>query len=52
MSAEGAALCYRTICVDGAVLFGRYGDPQVTMHTYDLLDTRGQRTKVRKRALE
>jgi aspartate racemase len=35
-SAEGAALCYRTICVDGAELAGRHGHPEVSMHTYSL----------------
>ena len=38
VSAEGAALCYRTICVEGAELFGRYGHPQVTIHTFPLAD--------------
>jgi len=38
VSAEGAALCYRTICQEGASLFGRYGHPQVTMHTLPLAD--------------
>ena len=38
VSAEGAALCYRTICVEGAGLFGRHGHPQVTMHSYSLAD--------------
>ncbi len=33
-SAEGAALCYRTICVEGANLFGSYEHPEVTMHTH------------------
>jgi aspartate racemase len=43
-SAEGAALCYRTICVEGAGLFGRHAHPEVSMHTpslaryVDLLD--------------
>jgi aspartate racemase len=36
VSAEGAALCYRTICVEGASVFGRYAHPEVTMHTYAL----------------
>jgi len=36
VSAEGAALCYRTICVEGAVLFGAHNHPQITMHTYPL----------------
>ena len=35
-SAEGAALCYRTICVEGAALVGRHGHPEVSMHTYSL----------------
>jgi aspartate racemase len=33
-SAEGAALCYRTICTEGADLFGAYGHPEVSMHTH------------------
>jgi aspartate racemase len=35
-SAEGAALCYRTICVEGAALFGPHDHPEVSMHTYSL----------------
>jgi aspartate racemase len=35
-SAEGAALCYRTICVEGAQLFGPHGHPEVSMHTHPL----------------
>ena len=35
-SAEGAALCYRTICVEGAALLGRHGRPEVTVHTHSL----------------
>jgi aspartate racemase len=38
VSAEGAALCYRTLCVEGAELFGRHGHPEVTLHTYSLAD--------------
>ncbi|HVR40691.1 MAG TPA: amino acid racemase [Thermoanaerobaculia bacterium] len=37
-SAEGAALCYRTICVEGAELLGPYAHPEVTMHTHSLAD--------------
>jgi aspartate racemase len=37
-SSEGAALCYRTLCLEGAALFGRYGHPEITMHTPSLLD--------------
>ena len=32
-SAEGAALCYRTICVEGAKLLGPHAHPEVSMHT-------------------
>lgn len=35
-SAEGAALCYRTICLEGAELLGRHGHPEVSMHTHSL----------------
>lgn len=35
-SAEGAALCYRTIAAEGAELMGRHAHPEVTMHTYPL----------------
>ena len=38
VSAEGAALCYRTICVEGAAVLGRHAHPEVTMHTYPLSD--------------
>jgi aspartate racemase len=38
VSAEGAALCYRTICVEGAALLGPHDHPQVTMHTYPLAE--------------
>ena len=37
-SAEGAALCYRTICVEGARLLGPHGHPEVSMHTPSLAD--------------
>lgn len=38
-SAEGAALCYRTICVEGADLMGRqHAHPEVSMHTPSLAD--------------
>lgn len=36
VSAEGAALCYRTICGEGATLLGRHAHPQITMHTFPL----------------
>lgn len=31
-SAEGAALCYRTICVEGAQLLGPHAHPPVSLH--------------------
>jgi aspartate racemase len=37
-SAEGAALCYRTICVEGAELLGRHDHPEVSMHTHSLAE--------------
>ena len=37
-SAEGAALCYRTICVDGSQLMGPHDHPEVSMHTHSLAD--------------
>jgi len=37
-SAEGAALCYRTVCVEGAQLFGRYGHPEVSLHSLSFSD--------------
>jgi aspartate racemase len=35
-SAEGAALCYRTICVEGARVLGPHAHPEVSMHTHSL----------------
>jgi aspartate racemase len=35
-SAEGAALCYRTICIEGADYMGKYNHPEITMHTHPL----------------
>jgi len=37
-SAEGAALCYRTICIEGAQLLGPHAHPEVSMHTHSLAD--------------
>jgi aspartate racemase len=37
-SAEGAALCYRTICVEGARLADGHAHPEVSMHTHSLGD--------------
>lgn len=35
-SAEGAALCYLTICIEGAALMSGHSHPEVTMHTFPL----------------
>jgi len=35
-SAEGAALCYRTISLEGAQIMGRHDHPEVSMHTHSL----------------
>jgi aspartate racemase len=37
-SAEGAALCYRTICAEGESLLGPHAHPEVSMHTPSLAD--------------
>ena len=37
-SAEGAALCYRTICVEGAQHLGPHAHPEVSMHTHSLAE--------------
>lgn len=36
VSAEGAALCYRTICAEGTAVLGRHDHPEITMHTFPL----------------
>jgi aspartate racemase len=36
VSAEGAALCYRTICAEGARLLGPHAHPEVSMHSHSL----------------
>jgi len=38
VSAEGAALCYRTICAEAAVVLGLHDHPEITMHTYALAE--------------
>jgi len=35
-SAEGASLCYQTICTEGAQLLGPHAHPEVSMHTPSL----------------
>lgn len=37
-SAEGAALCYRTICAEGARLLGPHAHPEVSLHSLSLAD--------------
>jgi aspartate racemase len=37
-SAEGAALCYRTICQEGAAELGPHTHPEITMHTPSLAE--------------
>jgi aspartate racemase len=37
-SAEGAALCYRTLCAEGARSLGPHGHPEISMHTPPLSD--------------
>jgi aspartate racemase len=38
VSAEGAALCYRTLCVEGAEALGPHAHPEVSLHTFPLAD--------------
>lgn len=35
-SSEGAALCYRTICLEGAKFLGKHAHPEITMHNHPL----------------
>lgn len=35
-SAEGAALCYRTICLEAESIMGAHAHPEVSMHTHPL----------------
>jgi aspartate racemase len=37
-SAEGAALCYRTICLEGERLLGTHAHPEISLHTHSLAD--------------
>ena len=36
VSAEGAALCYRTICLEGAAVLGPHDHPEITLHCFPL----------------
>jgi aspartate racemase len=35
-SAEGAALCYRTVCLEGAQFYGLHGHPELSLHNHSL----------------
>jgi aspartate racemase len=37
-SAEGAALCYRSICLGGADLLGPHDHPEISMHNHSLAE--------------
>jgi aspartate racemase len=37
-SAEGAALCYRTLCMEGAALMGQHAHPEISLHSHSLAD--------------
>ncbi len=37
-SAEGAALCYRTICTEAPAMMGEYMHPEISMHTHPLAE--------------
>ena len=37
-SAEGAALCYRTLCIEGAALLGPHAHPEISLHSLSLAD--------------
>ncbi|MFA0813316.1 aspartate/glutamate racemase family protein [Microbulbifer epialgicus] len=35
-SAEGAALCYKTICIESSKILGKHAHPEISMHTHSL----------------
>jgi aspartate racemase len=37
-SAEGASLCFRTICAEGTQFLGPHAHPEVSMHSHSLAD--------------
>jgi len=37
-SAEGAALCYKTICTQSPQVLGEHAHPEISMHTHSLAD--------------
>jgi len=44
-SAEGAALCYRTLCSEAPAFMGEHMHPEVSMHTHPLQSSRGFATR-------
>src|SRR5205814_8900520 len=38
-SAEGAALCYRTICLEAPAIMGEHNHPEITMNSVPLAET-------------
>jgi aspartate racemase len=36
VSTEGAALCYRTICLEGVALLGPHAHPEISLHNFSL----------------
>jgi aspartate racemase len=57
VSTEGAALCYRTICLEGAATLGPYAHPEISIHnfplsTYQRLIDRGEWREVGEMLLE
>lgn len=37
-TAEGASLCYRTICAEAAQILGPHDHPEISLHSYSLAD--------------
>ena len=37
-SAEGAALCYRTLCLEGAARMGPHNHPEISLHNHSLAE--------------
>jgi aspartate racemase len=37
-SAEGAALCYRTICLEAPAFMGEHNHPEITMHSWPMAE--------------
>jgi aspartate racemase len=37
-SAEGAALCYRTLCIEAAGAMGKHAHPEISLHSHSLAD--------------